>query len=83
MYTVYILRSEKFDKIYVGYTSNLEARILSHNELGKTGWTVKYRPWQLVYTEEYQTKEGAMMRERELKGGQGRAWIRSEIIKKS
>ena len=38
IYTVYVLHSPKFDKIYIGYTSDLEQRMLSHNELGKKGW---------------------------------------------
>ena len=44
MYVVYILYSAKYNKIYIGYTSNLRARLVSHNELGKKGWTIKYRP---------------------------------------
>ncbi|WP_084328472.1 GIY-YIG nuclease family protein [Indibacter alkaliphilus] len=31
MFTVYALYSPAFDKIYVGFTSNLEQRLLSHN----------------------------------------------------
>jgi putative endonuclease len=43
IYTVYILLSLNFQKHYTGFTSNLEQRSLSHNELGKD-WTSKYRP---------------------------------------
>ena len=82
MYTVYILYSKKFDKIYIGYTSNLAERLLSHNELGKKGWTIKYRPWILVHSEGFEAKEGAMIREKQLKSGRGREWIWSEIIAK-
>ena len=67
MFTVYAIYSEKFDKIYVGFTSDLEARIKSHNELATKGWTIKYRPWKLIYQEEYDLKEEAMNREKELK----------------
>jgi putative endonuclease len=80
MYVVYILYSTKYNKIYVGYTSNLQERLISHNELGKKGWTIKYRPWTLVYSEQYESKELAIKRERELKFAKGRAWIWSEII---
>ncbi|WP_325635244.1 GIY-YIG nuclease family protein, partial [Parapedobacter sp.] len=45
MFTVYVLHSGKHDKIYIGFTSNLEQRLKSHNELGKKGWTIKFRPW--------------------------------------
>ena len=81
MYIVYVLHSEKFNKIYIGYTSNLEERLLSHNKLGKKGWTVKYRPWELVHKEEFSSKAEAMKREKELKSSRGRNFIRTEILK--
>ena len=80
MYTVYVLYSERYDKIYVGYTSNLEKRILSHNQLGHKGWTVKYRPWKLIHSETFSSRSEALRREKMLKGGQGRAWIRRELV---
>ena len=79
MFTVYVLYSIKYDKIYIGFTSNLEQRFLSHNELSKKGWTVKYRPWEIVYTEEYSTKSEAMKREKALKSHKGRDFIRKKI----
>ncbi|NOY78356.1 MAG: GIY-YIG nuclease family protein [Calditrichaeota bacterium] len=77
MYTTYVLYSERYDKIYIGYTSNLEQRLLSHNELATKGWTVRFRPWTLVYKEVYEEKSEAMRRERELKSYQGRRFIRN------
>ena len=82
MYSVYVLYSIKYNKIYIGYTSNLEERLISHNELGHKGWTIKFRPWLLVYSEQCETKELAISRERQLKSGKGRTWIWSEIIAK-
>jgi len=76
MYTTYVLYSEKYDKIYIGFTSDLERRLLSHNELSTKGWTVRFRPWRLLYKEEYESKSDAMRRERELKSYQGRQFIR-------
>ncbi len=81
MYTTYVLYSEKYDKIYIGFTSNLQQRLLSHNELATKGWTVKFRPWRLLYFEEYEDKSEAMKRERQLKSYQGRLFIRS-LLKK-
>jgi putative endonuclease len=77
MFTVYVLYSEKYDKIYVGFTSDLEARLKSHNQLSRKGWTVRYRPWEIIYTETYADKQSAMRRERALKSSQGRKFIRS------
>ena len=80
MYTVYVLYSKQHDKLYIGFTSNLEARLKSHNELGKKGFTVRYRPWKLIHTETFENKTDAMRREKQLKSGQGRAWIRKHLF---
>ena len=82
MYKVYALYSEIYDKIYIGYTSDLETRIQSHNVLSKKGWTKKYRPWILIYSEEFASKREAMKREQELKTAQGRLFVRNLISKK-
>jgi predicted GIY-YIG superfamily endonuclease len=50
MFYTYVLYSHKFDKIHVGYTSNLESRFLAHNELSTKGYTVKFRPWVIAFT---------------------------------
>ena len=81
MFTVYVLYSEKYNKIYIGYTSDMEKRFRSHNELGTKGWTVKFRPWKIVYTERFETKSSAMKREKELKTSRGRNFIRKEILR--
>jgi putative endonuclease len=75
MYTVYVLYSKDYDKIYIGFTSNLDERLLSHNVLGNKGWTIKFRPWIVVYKEEYEAKSMAMRREKELKTAKGREFI--------
>jgi putative endonuclease len=80
MFTVYVLYSEKFDKTYVGFTADLEQRLLSHNVLGKKGYTIKFRPWTLIHTETFDLKKDAMIREKQLKTGQGREWIRTVLI---
>ncbi|MBX2964679.1 MAG: GIY-YIG nuclease family protein [Cyclobacteriaceae bacterium] len=78
-YHVYVLFSEAFDKIYVGFTSDLEARLASHNYLAKKGWTIKFRPWVLIYSEKFEDKSRALKRERELKSARGRVFIRELI----
>ncbi|KGE15628.1 excinuclease ABC C subunit domain protein [Sphingobacterium deserti] len=78
-YTVYVIYSSSYNKIYIGYTSDLEGRLLSHNELGRKGWTIAFRPWRLLYTEEYSRKQDAMRREKELKSARGRLFIRALI----
>ena len=79
MYTVYVIHSTQFDKIYIGYSSDLERRMIAHNMLSTKGYTKKYRPWKVVYTEQFDSKQDAIQREKQLKGGQGRQWIRDNL----
>jgi len=83
MFTVYVLYSEKFDKIYIGFTADLQKRLISHNELGKKGWSIKFRPWKVIHIEEFESKEEAMDREKYLKTGVGREFIRSLVPKET
>ncbi len=82
MFTVYILYSQKHDQIYIGFTSDLENRFLSHNELATKGYTIKFRPWVIAYTEEFEAKPEAMKREAQLKTANGRAFAWSIVRKK-
>lgn len=79
MYTVYVLYSESHNKIYIGYTSDLEDRLLSHNVMGTKGFAVKYRPWRVIHTESFLEKTDALKREKQLKTAKGREFIRSLI----
>lgn len=80
-YFTYVLFSPPHDRIYIGASSDPEKRYISHNELATKGWTIKFRPWLLVYKEEFETKREAMKREKQLKSAQGRLWIRRHILK--
>lgn len=82
MFTVYALYSANFSKIYIGFTSNLEQRLLSHNNLATKGFTFKFRPWVLVYQERLNTKKEALIREKQLKTARGRAFIWALIKEK-
>jgi putative endonuclease len=76
MFTVYALYSPNSLKHYYGYTSNMEARMLSHNILGHD-WASRHRPWTIIYTQVFDTKQEAMKHEKWLKTGAGRALIKS------
>ena len=80
MYCVYVLYSEKYDRIYIGETSNLIERFKSHNRLGKKGYTMRFRPWTVILTEFFDTRSEARTREKSLKQGQGRQWIKEKIL---
>ena len=81
-YFTYVLYSPSFDKIYIGYSSDLECRIESHNVLSKKGWTIRYRPWVLIHAEKFSEKKGAILREKQLKTAAGRKFIWDLIQKK-
>ena len=74
-FVVYILYSEKFKKNYTGFTSNLIARFNSHNILDSKGFTLKFRPWKVIYVEFFNSKSEAMKREKHFKTGVGREFI--------
>lgn len=70
MYTVYILKSEKTNKYYIGHTIDITDRLKRHNN-GSSKYTKKFIPWELVYSEEYNTKSKAYKREMEIKKYKG------------
>jgi putative endonuclease len=80
-FVVCILFSEDYGKTYIGFTSNLIERFKSHNYLSKKGYTIKFRPWQVIYVEFFTTKSEALKREKLLKTGKGREFINEMISK--
>ena len=80
-YVVYILYSSSHQKTYVGFTSDLIARFHSHSKYSNKGWTVHFRPWIVIHVEFFDSKKAAMYREKELKTGKGREFIKTLIQK--
>jgi putative endonuclease len=78
-FVVYILYAKKFNKNYTGFTSNLIERFKSHNVLASKGYTIKFRPWEVIYVEFFISKSEAMKREKFLKTGKGREFIKKII----
>jgi len=74
-YFVYVLKSEADGRLYKGMTDNLERRLKEHNA-GKTKSTKGFRPWKLVYKEEFDTFELARERENYFKTGEGREFLK-------
>ena len=74
----YVLKSEKDGKLYVGWTNDLRNRYQKHQQ-GLVDAT-KYRlPLILVYYEACLSKEGAIAREKQLKTGFGRKYLKGRI----
>jgi putative endonuclease len=78
-YFIYVLKSESTGSSYVGHTSNLEKRLVEHNN-GKSLSTRGKRPWRLVYKEEYTTRSEAALRERYFKSVEGRLELKAKGI---
>jgi predicted GIY-YIG superfamily endonuclease len=79
-YYVYILKSLKTGKRYVGYTENLARRIKEHNTR-KTVHTDKTdAPFQLIWHCVFQDKYKALEFEKYLKSGSGRAFASKHLI---
>ena len=77
MFYVYVIRSEVDGRFYVGMCNDLERRITEHNG-DKTFSTKGYRPWKLFFVEEYPSQMEARGRERFLKGGSGKEYIKGK-----
>ncbi|MBS0290757.1 MAG: GIY-YIG nuclease family protein [Proteobacteria bacterium] len=66
---VYIMANRRNGAIYVGVTSNLAQRVYQHREGLMKGFTKDYGCKLLVYYEVGTSMEGAILREKQLKGG--------------
>ena len=82
MFNVYVLYSSDYKKIYIGFTSDMEARISAHNHPKNNGWTKKFQPWIVVHKEQFEVKADAMKREKQLKSAKGREFIHNIISNK-
>ncbi len=78
MFTVYVLRSKSTGKLYIGQTQNLEKRLTEHSQ-GMARYTRGRGPWMLLCSEKHDTRADAIRRERFLKSGQGREWLRGKL----
>ncbi len=81
MFYVYVLYSVDYQRIYIGFTSNIESRLFAHNHPSNKGWTKNFQPWNILYTEQYENKSDAMKREKQLKSAKGREFIKNLTLK--
>ena len=78
MYYVYVLRSIKFGKYYIGSTNNIINRLKKHNS-GLVKSTKSFKPWKLAYSKVYNTRSEAFKREKYLKSLKKRSAIEKII----
>jgi len=69
---VYVLRSVSAGRHYIGMSSDVEGRLREHNT--KTGrWTSRFKPWEIIALEKFESRSDAGRRERFLKRRAGLA----------
>ena len=77
MYFVYVIQNE-INEMYIGYTSDIEARLKSHNSGMNT--STKGHIWKYVYYEAYLSEKDARQREMKLKQhGQSKRFLKERI----
>ncbi len=76
MYTIDAIKSEHNGRIYVGFTCDLYQRLNEHNK-GYVFSTKGYIPWRLIYEEKVVSRADARKRERYLKSGVGKEFLKS------
>jgi putative endonuclease len=78
MFYVYLLHSIADDGFYIGYTTNLRRRLVEHKQ-GASFATRHRGPWKLIYYEAYADQCDAQGRERYLKSGGARRFLRTQL----
>jgi putative endonuclease len=73
-----VLRSISDDGLYIGYSANLRKRFTQH--IQGSAFATSYRgPWKLIYYEAYLERDDALGRERYLKSGAGRRFLKAQL----
>ncbi|MDD3711793.1 MAG: GIY-YIG nuclease family protein [Patescibacteria group bacterium] len=80
MYYIYILENKIDKSWYIGYSSNLKKRISDHLSGNGCRTTSIKSGWCLIYYEAYLKKLDAIGREKFLKSGPGRKYIKKQLI---
>ena len=76
MFTVYAIKSNTKNYIYVWMTNNLEKRLKEHNN-GYEKTTKPYAPFTLIYTEELATRSEARIKEKYFKSWQWKDFLKA------
>ena len=79
MFFAYVLKSVEHDYYYKGHCQDLEKRLLQHNS-GMTDSIKPYLPFKLIYSEAFETEEGAIQREKYFKSAAGRKFLKKKLV---
>jgi len=75
MFYVYLIKSLKDQRKYIGQTNNLDQRLNQHNS-GKVTATKNRVPFKLIYYEEFVSREEAVLREKFFKTHKGYNYLK-------
>ncbi len=79
-YFVYAIQSQKDGRLYVGLSKNPTTRLKDHN-FGRVFSTKKFRPWKIVFVENIDNRIAAREREKYLKSGIGKEYLKFIVNK--
>jgi len=78
MYYVYVIQSQKDKQFYTGFTSDLQNRFREHNG-GRVSSTKERGPFELIYYEACLNEQDALAREKYLKSGMGKRYLKNRL----
>ncbi len=78
MYYTYLIHSKKDGRFYTGYTRDLRNRLNEHN-LGHVRSTKNRGPFELIYYEACLDEQDATAREKYLKTGMGKRYLKNRL----
>jgi putative endonuclease len=78
VFYVYLLHSANDNGFYIGFSTDLKRRLSEHKR-GASLATKSRGPWKLIYYEAHTDREDAEGREKFLKSGAGRRFLRAQL----
>ena len=80
MYCIYVIYNKKAGKYYIGQTEDIHVRLEQHNSHIYKSYTARFPgEWELIHQESVATRSEALKREKSLKSGNGRVFVKSII----
>ena len=81
MFCVYAIFNPKHKKLYIGQTKDLGDRLKLHQEgVFKNSYTSRFDgEWKVIHEESFNTRQEALIREKQLKSYRGREFIKLKI----
>ena len=79
MVFVYVLVSQTDNRLYVGMSGDVNKRLNDHQN-GRVRSTKPFRPWIVLHTEAFPDREAAREREKYLKSGYGKQWLKNKYL---